>query len=49
VTITAARGRKNTCQGAVFVEAVKKGNDDGKSTAVEDVRAEDTVFRAKNK
>ena len=46
---TTTRGGKDTCEGAVFVKAVKKGDDDGKSATVEDVGAENTVFRAENK
>jgi pentose-5-phosphate-3-epimerase len=40
---------QNFTLGTDFVKAIKKGNDDGKPTTIEDIRAEDTVFRAENK
>ena len=46
---TVARGREYRGKRAVFIQTVQKRDEDGKTAAAKDVRAEETVFRAKNK
>ena len=44
-----ARGSENCGKRSVFIKTVHKRDKDGKTAAVKDVRAEETVFRAENK
>ena len=48
VAAVVARRRQDRRQSTVFVQAVQKSDDDGKRTAAQNVRAEDTVLRAEN-
>ena len=48
-TVARARGREECGERAVFIKAEQKRNDNGQSTAAEDIRTENAVLRAEDK